>query len=87
MFDSTVTSVGSVSDGSYSVAFENGALIVGGDISGILSVDVYDVSGAVISSESVSGNDRICLGQYVPGVYIVVVHTVNGRIGHKVEVR
>lgn len=87
VFDSTVTSVGSVSDGSYSVAFENGALIVGGDISGILSVDVYDVSGAVISSESVSGNDRICLGQYVPGVYIVVVHTVNGRIGHKVEVR
>lgn len=87
VFDSTSTSVEDISDGSYRVSVENGTITVFNSDASITYAEVYDVAGTKMSSTEVSCEGSVSLGSYVPGVYIVVLHTAEGSISKKIEVR
>lgn len=87
MFDTTATSVAVVDCGSYGITVENGTLVLRDSDGSVSLAEVYDTAGVRISSKGVSGEGRMTLGRLVPGVYVVVLHTSDGRVCHKVEVR
>lgn len=87
VFDSISTSADAINATSYKVTVQNGAIILCGNDGSVSLAEVYDIAGMKMSSTDVSGESSISLGNLVPGVYIVVLHTAEGCYSQKIEVK
>lgn len=83
----TSTAIGDIANNSFSIDVENGNITICGNDSSISLAEIYDVAGMKLCSKAISGEEFVSLGRMIPGVYILVLHTTEGRIIRKIEVR
>lgn len=80
-------SVEGVSDGGYDVVVENGVLTVKGDLSGVASVEVYDLSGIRVAASSSVEDGVLTFGALQPGAVVVVIRTDNTCVYRRIMVK
>ncbi len=82
------TSVEEVLNGAgYSVVYENGKVVVKGNLSGVDKVEVYDLSGMKIAEGGKADNGVVAVSDLEPGVHIVVIRKGGNSIYSKVLVK
>ena len=79
-------SVEGVSDSGYDVVVENGVLTVKGDLSGVASVEVYDLSGIRVAASSSVEDGVLTFGALQPGAVVVVIRTDNTCVYRRIMV-
>ena len=80
------SAVAAVNVGSVTVGYENGSFILRGDLSGVKSVEIYDLTGKMIArSLGVAGG--LNAGGVDGGVVTVVVRTEAGNFSRKLVVK
>lgn len=80
-------SVEGVSDDGYDVVVENGVLIVKGNLSEIISAEVYDLSGIRVAASSSVEDGVLSFGALHPGAVIVVIRTDNTCVYRRIMVK
>ncbi|MDE6010780.1 MAG: leucine-rich repeat protein, partial [Muribaculaceae bacterium] len=71
----------------YVVIGENGEIVVTGDLSRVLSVEVFDLDGHKVADASKVSDGSLKIGELEPGVRIIVVRTVDGSHYRKLMVK
>ncbi|MDE6548143.1 MAG: chitobiase/beta-hexosaminidase C-terminal domain-containing protein, partial [Muribaculaceae bacterium] len=79
------TSVSVIDAGSIGVAYEDGSFIIGGDMSDVKSVEIYDLSGKVIAKSN--GDRTIKVGNIDGSVVTVVVRKADSVSSMKLIVK
>ncbi len=80
--ESTVA-VDSVQADRFGINYEGGDLLFSGDLSGVKSVEIYDVAGVLISKATRTNANSIVVDGLDKGVVTVVVHTETGSFSKK----
>ena len=81
----STTAVGEINADSFSVSSEDGELILKGDLSGVKSVEVYDIAGVMVAKATKAEGFR--LEGLDKGVVTVVIRTASGTVNKKLVVR
>ncbi|MDE5827315.1 MAG: C10 family peptidase [Duncaniella sp.] len=81
------SAISSVYDDAYVVEFENGTLSLKGDLSTVVAVEVYDIAGHKIGMVTNPTDSSVNVGNFEPGVVIVLIRTENTTIYRKVLVK
>lgn len=71
----------------YELTTENGNLVVKGDLSSLISIEVYDPEGHKLA-ESAKGNDGMMkISEIEPGVCLILIRTTEGDLYRKMMVK
>ena len=81
------SSVEAVNANGFEVVYENGKVVVKGDLNDVESIEVYGVDGMKIAGSSKVANGEISVNELEPGIHIVVIRKGGNSIYEKVLVK
>ncbi len=71
----------------YEVVSENGNVIVKGDLSSVISIEVFDLDGNKLAEARKGADGQLKLAGFEPGVRLILVRTTEGNLYHKIMVK
>ena len=85
--EGSTVAVETVSGSDFDVVIEEGSLSLDGDLSSVISLEVYDLAGNRVAAATKGAASQLKVNELEPGVYVIIVRTADTYIYRKVMVK
>ena len=85
--EGSTVAVETVSGSDFDVVIEEGSLSLNGDLSSVISLEVYDLAGNRVAAATKGAASQLKVNELEPGVHIIIVRTADTYIYRKVMVK
>ena len=85
--EGSTVAVETVSGSDFDVVIEEGSLSLDGDLSSVISLEVYDLAGNRVAAAAKGAASQLKVNELEPGVHIIIVRTADTYIYRKVMVK
>ncbi|MBD5310826.1 MAG: leucine-rich repeat protein, partial [Bacteroides sp.] len=85
--EGSTVAVETVSGSDFDVVIEEGSLSLDGDLSSVISLEVYDLAGNRVAAAAKGAASQLKVNELEPGVYVIIIRTADTYIYRKVMVK
>ncbi|MDE6300252.1 MAG: C10 family peptidase [Muribaculaceae bacterium] len=84
---SGTTAADVVAADSFVIITENGSVVLKGDLSEVLAVEIYDIAGNKVAAADAANGHQLSVDHIETGVHILVIRTTEGNLYDKVMIK